>query len=78
MFNPMPTVQRWLSIRGKGLWWNATFGGEHGTGGPEVKSSTDYVQTVLDEFGSQLIELGRPVWRIQAIALNRKLMNNWH
>jgi 23S rRNA U2552 (ribose-2'-O)-methylase RlmE/FtsJ len=62
----------------KRSWWNATFGGEHGTGGPEVKSSTDYVQTVLDEFGSQLIELGRPVWQIQAIALNRKLMNNWH
>ena len=62
----------------KRSWWSATFGGENGTGEFEVKASTDYVQTVLDDFGGKLVELGRPVWQIQANALNRKLTNKWY
>jgi 23S rRNA U2552 (ribose-2'-O)-methylase RlmE/FtsJ len=65
-------VESWIQS-----WWNATFGGENGTGDADVKASTDYVQTVLDDFGSKLIALGRPVWQIQANALNRKLKTEW-
>lgn len=61
----------------KRSWWNATFGGEHGTGEADAIAGTPYVQAVLDEFGGQLVELGRPVWEIQATALERKLMNKW-
>jgi 23S rRNA U2552 (ribose-2'-O)-methylase RlmE/FtsJ len=62
----------------KRSWWNATFGGEDGTGEFAAKASKDYVQTVLDDFGGKLIELGRPVWQIQANALDRKLTNEWY
>lgn len=54
----------------KRAWWHATFGGENGTGGREVTADEGYVRNILDRFGSELIELGRPVWETQANALN--------
>ena len=32
-------------------WWHATFGGNDGTGGPNVTVSEDYIRLVLDNFG---------------------------
>jgi 23S rRNA U2552 (ribose-2'-O)-methylase RlmE/FtsJ len=65
-------VEKW-----KRSWWNATFGGVHETGEFDVKASTDYVENVLEEFGAQLVELGRKIWQIQADALERKLERQW-
>jgi len=61
----------------KQSWWSATFGGVHGTGEADAKASTDYVEAVLEEFGGQLVDLGRKVWQIQANALERKLERQW-
>ena len=57
-------VERW-----KRSWWQATFGGENGTGEKEVLAEESYVHSVLENFGSELIKLSRPVWKIQADGL---------
>ena len=58
----------------KQAWWNATFGGESGTGAvtdrPE-EESYEHIRGVLDQFGNELIELGHPIWEIQEIALSK-------
>jgi hypothetical protein len=54
----------------KQAWWQATFGGENGTGAVKVTADEGHVRTVLDQFGSELIELGRPIWETQANALS--------
>jgi 23S rRNA U2552 (ribose-2'-O)-methylase RlmE/FtsJ len=53
----------------KRAWWQATFGGENGTGGKTITVKEEYVQTVLNEFGNSFVELARPIWQIQANAL---------
>jgi len=55
----------------KRAWWTATFGGESVTGAAEVRAEEQYVRAVLDCFGSELIEIGRPVWVTQADALSK-------
>jgi 23S rRNA U2552 (ribose-2'-O)-methylase RlmE/FtsJ len=55
----------------KQAWWHATFGGENGTGEIKVRAEEEYVQRVLDQFGSELIQLGRPIWMTQAVALSK-------
>lgn len=55
----------------KRAWWQATFGGQNGTGGVKVMPDKVYVQTILDKFGNELVGLGRPVWEIQANALSK-------
>jgi len=55
----------------KQAWRQATFGGENGTGAAEVTADADLVRAVLDQFGTELIELGRPIWETQANALSR-------
>jgi 23S rRNA U2552 (ribose-2'-O)-methylase RlmE/FtsJ len=55
----------------KQTWWHATFGGENGTGACKVMAGEDYVRTVLSQFGSELVDLGRPIWEIQANALSK-------
>jgi hypothetical protein len=55
----------------KEAWWKATFGGEAGTGKPKIDASDSVVLNMLEEFGEQLMEMGRPVWRIQGDALSR-------
>lgn len=55
----------------KRAWQRATFGGEEGTGEKKTMAGEAYVQSVLDQFGRRLIELGRPIWEIQADALSK-------
>ncbi|TVY81576.1 hypothetical protein LSUE1_G003403 [Lachnellula suecica] len=52
-------------------WWKATFGGEAGTGERRENPSDSVVLNMLEEFGEQLVGMGRPVWGIQADALSR-------
>ncbi|KAF8847315.1 hypothetical protein BDZ45DRAFT_607666 [Acephala macrosclerotiorum] len=54
----------------KEAWWNATFGGAEGIG-TSIDVDDDYAQSVIDAFGGRLTRLARPLWRIQADALNR-------
>lgn len=51
--------------------YEATFGGEDGTGGKISGPDEKFVLQVIQEFGPTLIKLGIPVWRIQADALSR-------
>jgi len=52
-------------------WWKATFGGEAGTGEPKDDPPESVVLRILEDFGDKLMEMGRPVWRIQADALSK-------
>ncbi|KFY18607.1 hypothetical protein V493_08468 [Pseudogymnoascus sp. VKM F-4281 (FW-2241)] len=54
----------------KRIWWDTTFGGENGTGSRDRTVNEDYVRHVLEEFGSNFIELARPIWEIQEKALS--------
>lgn len=56
--------------RWKMAWSRAIFGGEAGTD-DRVMVDCDHVKRVLDQFGSKLVELGRPLWDIQAEALSK-------
>jgi 23S rRNA U2552 (ribose-2'-O)-methylase RlmE/FtsJ len=55
----------------KRAWWRATFGGQNGTGEGRAMPNEGYVHAVLNDFGKELIGLGRPVWEIQANALSK-------
>lgn len=55
----------------KQAWWRATFGGQNGTGEMKVMPDEGYVHTVVDEFGKELIALGRAIWEIQANSLSK-------
>ena len=55
----------------KQAWWRATFGGQNGTGEAKMLPDEGNVQMILDEFGNRLLELGRPIWDIQANALSK-------
>lgn len=55
----------------KQAWWHATFGGEDGTGAVKVYAKEEYVRAMLEDFGNELIEIGRPIWEIQANALSK-------
>lgn len=61
-------VERW-----KRVWRRTTLGGEKDVDGNEDEvdfAISEYsVEHVLEEFGGRLIELGRPVWRVQTDAL---------
>ncbi|MCJ1262402.1 hypothetical protein MMC22_002272 [Lobaria immixta] len=53
----------------KKAWSQATFGGPEETGHAVADGNDAVVQQVLDEFGTKLIELARPIWEIQSNAL---------
>ncbi|KAH7412566.1 hypothetical protein BKA64DRAFT_331953 [Cadophora sp. MPI-SDFR-AT-0126] len=55
----------------KRAWWNATFGGEEGTGAARMRVDDGYAQSVIDSFGEKFTVLAKPVWSIQADALSR-------
>ena len=55
----------------KDAWWRATFGGEDGTGEGKKDPDDALICKVLTEFGDRLMELGRPIWTIQANALSK-------
>jgi hypothetical protein len=58
-------VQKWQKD-----WWNATFGGTECTG--EDKEEDEWrVSSVLESFGPKLIDLGRPIWKVQLDALKK-------
>ncbi len=59
-------LQEW-----KDTWWRATFGGKNGTGEMPEEPTDGFVHYVIEQFGKQLIEMGRDVWRIQADALSK-------
>ncbi|OBT82337.1 hypothetical protein VE02_08804 [Pseudogymnoascus sp. 03VT05] len=61
----MLAVKKW-----KQAWWDATFGGESGTGSRDSTAEEDHVRLVLDQFGSKFVELARPIWEIQEKALS--------
>lgn len=54
----------------KQTWWDATFGGENGTGCRSGTVNEDHIRLVLDQFGSKFVELARPIWEIQENALS--------
>ncbi|KAF2758907.1 hypothetical protein EJ05DRAFT_526995 [Pseudovirgaria hyperparasitica] len=62
----------------KARWYRATFGGEIGTGELEPDMDTASMASMIDEFGTRLIELASPVWEIQAAALLRQDFNVTH
>jgi 23S rRNA U2552 (ribose-2'-O)-methylase RlmE/FtsJ len=55
----------------KDSWWQATFGGEEGTGERKEDLPESLVRRILEDYGERLIEMGRPIWRIQADNLSR-------
>ena len=55
----------------KAAWYDATFGGENGTGGPKATVDETEVKALIDRFGNRLAELGRPIWEIQRSALRK-------
>jgi len=55
----------------KRSWWLATFGGASGTGAYCELPDEEYVRTVLDRFGTELLDLARPIWETQAKALSK-------
>jgi 23S rRNA U2552 (ribose-2'-O)-methylase RlmE/FtsJ len=55
----------------KDSWWQATFGGEEGTGERKEDPPESVVRQMLEEYGERLIEMGRPIWGIQADNLSR-------
>jgi len=60
------TVETWKSD-----WRQATFGGDDGTGAAKDTADEGYIRTVLGDFGTELIELGRPIWDTQANKLSK-------
>ena len=66
------TIASW-----KRAWWHATFGGQNGTGGTSDTPDESYIRVLLDQFGSELIELGRSVWETQANALSKMHFVNY-
>lgn len=54
----------------KSQWYAATFGGPEGTG-EKTEPEEMAVLEVLNTFGQKLIQMGMPVWRIQADALSK-------
>lgn len=58
----------------KATWWKATFGdgtSEDGPADPRAQTDEGELYKMLQEFGPTLMELGRPVWDVQAEALKR-------
>jgi hypothetical protein len=53
----------------KNSWKNATFGGNKGTGEKDSDMDVEAVEKLLHDFGPTLIRLAKPVWTIQAAAL---------
>ena len=53
------------------MWWTMTFGGENGTGQNPEQPSDEKVAQALASYGSRFIELGSPVWQIQAEGLSK-------
>lgn len=56
----------------KERWRQATFGGPEGTGAFVAYEDTATVQEMIDDFGTKLIELARPIWKIQSDALVKR------
>lgn len=62
-------IKKW-----KVTWWKATFGdgaSEDGPADPRAQTDEGELFKMLQEFGPTLMELGRPVWEVQAEALKR-------
>ena len=57
------SVETW-----KKTWRATTFGGKDGKGAQEEVDVRN-VHSLLEVFGDRLLELGKPIWRIQARAL---------
>lgn len=56
--------------RYKSFWYNATFGAGPGLDEPaDDDQKREDVKVVLEEFGPELVELGRNIWTTQADAL---------
>ena len=56
----------------KKAWLQATFGGPEVAGEAAAVEDDATVQGVIDEFGTKLIELARPLWKIQVDGLIEK------
>ncbi|KAL8794587.1 MAG: hypothetical protein Q9182_007614 [Xanthomendoza sp. 2 TL-2023] len=54
----------------KNAWVEATFGGEEGVGAGAAMPDESEVDALLQAFGSRLIQMARPIWSIQANALD--------
>ena len=68
---PKDAVARSLLQKLEANWLTTTFGGEESTGRMPEEPSEGEVDEALKEYGRRLIELGSPVWNIQAEALKR-------
>ena len=57
-------VRKWRKV-----WFDATFGGEEGTGTDIEQAAAEKVMATLERFGADLMRLGNPIWYTQASAL---------
>lgn len=55
----------------KAAWWRATFGGIQGRGAPSPEVDESVVEKLIAEFSGKLAKMGRPIWKIQADALQK-------
>ncbi|TAQ87937.1 hypothetical protein B7494_g3742 [Chlorociboria aeruginascens] len=55
----------------KDVWWRTTFGGENGTGERKLQPEDSFVSKIIEEFGGRLMEMGRPIWKIQSDSLSK-------
>ena len=68
---PGVDASKWAVETWRQAWWRATFGGENGTGEVKVVADESNVHTILNEFGKDLVTLGKPIWEIQANTLSK-------
>ena len=52
-------------------WFMATFGRQEGAGVKKIEPDEMLVLGILKTFGQKLVQMGKPIWRIQADALAR-------
>lgn len=66
-------VERWKRAWRRTTFWGSELAEEEDGKDPTIVDGGDRVEDVLEAFGGRLIELGRPVWRLQANAIQ----NSW-
>jgi 23S rRNA U2552 (ribose-2'-O)-methylase RlmE/FtsJ len=63
-------VEKW-----KKDWWTATFAGREGTGLEKEEEDEQKINSILEDFGPELVTLGRPIWQIQLNALKKNTLH---
>jgi hypothetical protein len=63
------TVERWKRAWRRTTFWGSKLAEDDEGEDPAVVASEDRVEDVLEVFGQRLIQLGRPIWKMQANAI---------